>query len=101
MNSDNTRIVTVAKIELISPRPISLSTPAAAPIRLGSFAASSSSLPVMSYSSWSWRSRSFSLTNLVTSWAYSGRFWTRLLACSTIGGTSRAISANGARISAT
>jgi hypothetical protein len=48
MNSDRIRIVTAAKTEFTMPSPMSLSTPAASPSWLGSFAACSSSLPVRS-----------------------------------------------------
>ncbi len=44
-----TRIVTPAKTELTSPKPMSRSTPAASPALLGSLLASSESFWVMSY----------------------------------------------------
>ena len=54
------RIVTPAKIELTSPKPMSRRTPAASPALLGSFSASSVSFSVMSY--FSFRSLSVSLS---------------------------------------
>jgi hypothetical protein len=48
MNTLRIRIVTRAKTEFTSPSPMSLSTPAASPMRLGSLPASSSMRPVMS-----------------------------------------------------
>ena len=66
------RIVTVAKIELTTPTPMSCSTPAASPILLGRSSATLWSSLVKSYLSLRSLSVSFSLTKSVTSWAYCG-----------------------------
>ena len=66
------KIVIPANTEFTMPTPMSARTAAASGILSGSFSASSSSLPVMSYLSFRLLSVSFSLTKSVTSCAYSG-----------------------------
>ena len=68
------RIVTAAKIELITPTPMSWSTPAASPILLGRSSARLCSSPVKSYLSLRSLSVWLLLTKSVTSCAYCGTF---------------------------
>ena len=94
------RIVTVAKIELTTPTPMSCSTPAASPILLGRSSAAFWISLVKSYLSFRSFSVSLSCTKSSTSCAYSGTFPASSSIWSTSDGMSSAPPPIGIRISA-
>ena len=89
MKIESTSTVTNAKIELITPTPMSLRMFAASPILLGSSLAAFSISLVKSYLSFRLLRVSLSLTKVVTSFAYSGTLLARSSAWLTIVGISR------------
>ncbi len=79
--------MTPAKTELTTPTPMSFSTLAASPIRLGNSPAAFSISEVKSYFSFRLLRVSLSFTNWVTSLAYSGTLFARSSAWPTKVGT--------------
>ena len=97
MNTDSTRIVTIANTELIRPAPTWASVRAALSSEDAALDARSSSFPVTSYLSFRSRSRELSWIDWFRSATYSGRLLTSRTVCSISGTTSSTSTTSGTR----